>query len=166
MPLKLQEVLSSLFPELGEEIEKVNRGDLFRTNKASVDGPGNDADLALAVEDALRAHASRIAESDNTHLLEDDIAAVAAIANARLNEFEDMGEKREAFREVEKYMGDTYGIEIDPEEAQRSREQALSEDSGQGLTARSPELDVVLPAGVDSAVEGYFLDCEFVAIYW
>lgn len=167
VPLKLQEVVSSLFPELGEEIEKVNRGDLFKTDESGLDGAGiGDADRALAVEGALQAHASWIAESNNIRLSEGDEAAVASAAGVRLNDFEDMEEKREAFREVEKYMCDTHGIEIDPDEAQKSRERALSEDNGHGPTARNPELDAVLPVNANGAGDGYFLDCEFVAIYW
>jgi hypothetical protein len=63
-------------------------------------------------------------------------------------------------------MGDTYDIEIDPDEAQRSRERALFEDSGHGPTARSAQSDAILSANSDGADDGYFLDCEFVAMYW
>lgn len=166
VPLKLQEVVSSLFPELGDEIDKVSRGDLFKTGGAGLDEAGNDAHERLTVEDGLRAHASWIAESNNTRLSEDDEAALVSIAEARVNDFENMEDKRETFRQVEKYMGDTHGVEIDPDEAQRSRERALSEDGGHGATAPNPESDTVLPVNAEGTDDGYFLDCEFVAIYW
>ena len=49
VPLKLRQVASSLFSELGETIEKFNRGDLFRTEIDST-----DTDLEPAARDALR----------------------------------------------------------------------------------------------------------------
>lgn len=66
IPLKLQEIVSSVFPGLGEEIEKINRGDLFR---AKLNGAGDvDADRESVVRSVLQLHASRLAELNNISL--------------------------------------------------------------------------------------------------
>jgi hypothetical protein len=122
VPLKLQEVLSSMFPELGEEIERFSRGDLF---KVELDGgSSDDTDQRYAVQNVLHAHAEWIAESNDMSLSDGDVAEVAAIADERQNKFETMEEKRDAFREVENYMLHSYDLEIDPDAAHDSRQKA------------------------------------------
>ena len=55
VPLKLQQVVSSLSPDLGEAIKKFNRGDLFRAEADGADGV--DVDQERAAREALRTHA-------------------------------------------------------------------------------------------------------------
>ena len=162
VPLKLQEVVSSVFPDLGEEIEKINRGDLF---KAELDGAGSvDADREGIMQSALQLHASQLAELNGFNLSDDDMDSIDAIASERLSVFETMQEKREAFRVIENHMVARYGIsmdtEADREAAKDSRRQADEKasvpHSSDTRSSNAPE---------DSADE-YFLDSEFVAIYW
>jgi hypothetical protein len=166
VPLKLQEVLGSMFPDLDKAIEKFNRGDLFR---AEIDGaPGVDADQEHAARSALRAHALWMAESNGVGLSESVIAEIDAVAGEHLGSFETEEEKREAFRMIENYMTSRYDLEIDAEAAKDSRRRAR-EGVGAAqsmMLGYEPESDSGLPDGPIVPDDEYFLDSEFVAIYW
>jgi hypothetical protein len=166
VPLKLQQVVSSLFPELGQAIEKFNRGDLFRAEIDARDG--KDAHQGQVARNALRIHALWIADSNGINLSENDIAEVDAVAGEYLGEFETQQEKRKAFWVIENHMAKRYGLEIDPEAAKDSRRRARI-DSGASLATvigLEPEPDTQLPDHPEAAGHKYFLDSEFVAIYW
>jgi hypothetical protein len=170
VPLKLQEVVSSVFPELGEEIEKVNRGDLF---KAELDGAGGvDVDRESVVRSALQLHASRLAELNDISLSDDDMDGIDAIASERLSVFETMQEKREAFKVIENHMVARYGIsmdtEADREAAKDSRRRADKEANAFRSTepGAGPRSDTRPSGDHKNPDDEYFLDSEFVAIYW
>jgi len=155
-----------VFPELGEEIEKINRGDLFNTE---VDGDGSaDANREHTVRVALEAHASWLAESNNIDLSECDMSAVDAIARKRLSAFETMQEKRDAFREIEDYMADRYKLDIDAEAAKDSRRRAREDTDAVWSTALGSPSKPDTEAFDNPVTQNdeYFLDSEFVAIYW
>ena len=153
-----------MFPEIGLEIEKVSRGDIF---EAELNGAGGgDADRESIVRNALRLHASRLAELNGVGLSDEDMDSVDALALARQNIFTTMQEKREAFRAVEDFVADRHDLEIDPEAAEYSRRRAR-EDTTAPLIAADFALGFAteLPGGPKTPDE-YFLDSEFVAIYW
>lgn len=167
IPLKLQQVVSSLFPELGEAIEKFNRGDLF---KAEIDGV--DTSLEPAARDALRAHAWWMAESNDLDLSNSDMAEVDAVAGEHVGAFGTEREKRESFRVIEKHMANRYELDIN-EEAYReamkdSRRRARQNADASLSTTPSPETeaDAEAPSNLRTPAEEYFLDSEIVAIYW
>ena len=166
VPLKLQQVVSSLSSELGEAINKVNRGDLFQ---AGLDGAdGSDTGLGPAARGALRVHLLWIAESNNVHLSESDVAEIDAVVGEHVSAFETEQQKREAFRVVEDHMANRYGLEIDPEAAKDSRRRARA-GTGASMTTvpvAEPESDTQLPDHPEAPGDEYFLDSEFVAIYW
>lgn len=166
VPLKLQEVVSSVFPELGKEIEKVNRGDLF---KAELNGAGGaDFRLEPAVRSALRAHAQWIAETNGSNFLEDDLAEVDAVAGEHLIAFGTEQEKREAFRVIEDHMANLYHLDIEAEAAKDSRLR-IRRDAGVARSTESvagPKPDARTPNDPENPDDEYFLDSEFVAIYW
>ena len=165
VPLKLQQVVSTMFPELGEEIEKVNRGDLFR---AEFNGAGGtDIGLEPAARSALRAHALWIAEANDIDFSEDALAEIDAVAGEHLIAFGTEQEKREAFRFIENHMANRYHLDIDAEAAKDSRlrirrdaDVVRSTESDIGLS------DVRTSNGATNLNDEYFLDSEFVAIYW
>lgn len=163
VPLKLQQVVSSLFSELGEAIERFNRGDLFR---AEIDGgDGVDAGQEHVARNALRAHALWMAESNDVDLSENDVAEVDAVVGEHLSAFETEQEKREAFRVIEKHMTNRYGLEIDAEAAKDSRWRAR-QDANISQSSAGPRSDTGVPGVPETQSDEYFLDSEFVAIYW
>lgn len=165
VPLKLQQVVSSMFPELGKEIEKVNRGDLF---KAGLNGAGGtDLGLGSAARGALRAHALWIAETNGIDFSESDLAEVDTVAGEHLSALGTEQEKREAFRVIENHMANRYHLEIDAEDAKDNRLR-IRQDVGVSRSAESvvgPNSDTRTSNDLGNADE-YFLDSEFVAIYW
>lgn len=164
VPLKLQEVVSSVFPDIGREIEKVSRRDMF---EAELNGAGDgDADRQDVVRDALRLHASRLAELGGVGLSDDDTDSIDSFALERRGAFESMTEQRAAFKEVEDYMADRHGLEIDADAAGVSRRRAR-EVTTTPLNTVNParESATEAPGGFETPEE-YFLDSEFVAIYW
>jgi hypothetical protein len=163
VPLKLQEVVSSVFPEIGQEIEKVSRGDMFKAEPHGI--RGGDADRDGVVRNALRFHASRLAELGDVGLSEDE-DDIDAIALERARAFETMQEKREAFRAVEDFMADRHDLDIDPDAVEDSRRRAR-EKTTTPPTAADPTSKFATEApGDPETPEEYFLDSEFVAIYW
>lgn len=166
VPLKLQEVVSSVFPELGEEIEKINRGDLF---KAELDGTGGaDTDQESIARSALQIHASRLAELNEVHLSDDDMDRIDAIVSENQSVFETAQEKRESFRVIENHMVARYGIsmdtEADREAAKDSRRQA--DEKASASLSTEPGADIRPSGNLEDPNDEYFLDSEFVAIYW
>jgi hypothetical protein len=166
VPLKLQEVVSSVFPEIGQEIEKVSRGDMF---KAELDGAGGgDADREGVVRNALRLHACRLAEHNGVSLSEDDIDSIGVLALERAHAFATMQEKREAFRAIENLMVDRHDLKVDAETVADSRRRAREEtDAAPESIAADPASEFVVEAPSDPETsDEYFLDSEFIAIYW
>lgn len=166
VPLKMQQVLSSMFPDLGEEIEKVNRGDLFKTEPRSAGATG--AEPEHVVRRALQTHAARLAESEDISLLEDDVAEIDAIASRCVSAFESEQEKRAAFGLIENYIADRHNLEIDSNVALESRRHAredanVSWSTTSELTSQS---DTNFPDTSNTSEDEYFLDSEFIAIYW
>jgi len=85
VPLKLQQVISSVSPDLGAQIAKLNRGDLFKSDAGSTNHA--DASSESTVQSDLHAHAAWIAESANMSRSEDDVARIDAVADARTGAF-------------------------------------------------------------------------------
>lgn len=82
--------------------------------------------------------------------------------------FETVQEKREAFRVVENHMANRHELEIDAEAAKDSRRRA---SGGAGASppippGLEPEAGPETPDDLPAPDEEYFLDSEFVAIYW
>lgn len=166
VPLKLQQVVSSMSPELGEAIDKFNRGDLFRAEIEGADGV--DADQERAAREALRNHALWIAGSNGVDFSESEIAEVDAVTGEHVGTFETVQEKREAFRVVENHMAKRHELEVDAEAAKDSRRRA-SEGAGASSPAApglKPEADPEVSDDLLARDEEYFLDSEFVAVYW
>ena len=103
---------------------------------------------------------------------DDDTDNIDAIASERLSVFETMQEKREAFRAIENHMVARYGIsmdtEADREAAKDSRRRADEKVSAPRSTKTGvgPESDARTLDAPEDPDDEYFLDSEFVAIYW
>lgn len=166
VPLKLQQVLNSVSPDLGAQIDKLNRGDLFKTGSNDTNRVGTFPQHVIRT--ALHAYAAWIAESNDADLSEEDAAKIDAVAGERLGTFQTSQEQRDAFKQIEIYMSERHNFDIDRDSAVKTRRRAL-EDAG---IPRSTMSRPTFKSGTQSSEtfeassDECFLDSEFVAIYW
>jgi hypothetical protein len=165
VPLKLLQVLSSMSPDIGKQIDKLSRGDLFELDPDGRDRVDSSSEHFGYI--ALHAYAARLGEANGISLSEDDIAEVDAVARDHLDSFQTWQGQRDAFREIETFMVDRYNFELDPNLALESRRKArmdagLTWETSSRLESESNTKSSETPGAYDE----YYLDSEFIAIYW
>ena len=96
------------------------------------------------------------------------MAEVDAIASEHLSAFETEQEEREAFRVIENHRAKRYELEIDAEAAKDSRRRARENvgASRSTMSGLESESNNGLSDCAEALNDEYFLDSEFVAIYW
>ena len=163
--MKLSPVLRGLSPELGKQLDALGTTMLSAASAMSA-SDGRDEELRRQMRSALVRYAMLLADSKGESIDEDDLSAKGLLSNAQCELGRTEIGRRTAFSAIGQHLKDTLDLSVDPDFALKARRRAvagLEQSDGESRSSASESTEQ--PAASKDVVE-YFLDSEFVAIYW
>ncbi len=161
VPVKLVDVLSSVAPELAEQVDQL--GPLFFGTPAAA-GPSNRASRTPAIN-VLASYAASLAQQYDADPGSLDLTQAGLPAELSIEDMNDLEVRRRAFQSVTTYVAQVVGITPDSVTAARLRSAALMDFGlwldGQRVTQRDA-VDEQKPGRISESI----LETEIVAMYW
>lgn len=161
---KLVEVLSSTFPQIGNQLDEA----LDRALAALDAGTGQPDTLdgrETRVREALLEYGQAIAEAHGHQITAAELADSGLPRYEDVKAFGDLASRRLAFASVAETVETRFGLCLDAEELSSLRSASLLKAglnlTGQVISNASPAM-----AGSRDTADAKFLEAQFVAIYW
>jgi hypothetical protein len=161
---KLVEVLSSTFPQIGDQLDEAIDAAL-----AALDVETGHADTMDAretrVRDALLGYGQAIAEAHGHQMTVAELVDAGVPRPEDVKKFDDLATRRLAFASIAETVGTRFGLSLDADALSSLRSASLLKA---GLDPTGQAISTASPAVGDSpdATGGMFLEAQFVAIYW
>lgn len=163
-PVKLAQVLETVVPGLGRQIETLGSGALVAMSGASA-VPGSEELRRERFNSALVGYAGLLAAHYGRTIAEDDLIQAGLPSEGSSASYGSLPGRREAFGEMAQFVCDRFGIEREELLLAQYRGVALSDaelDHSANLLSSAGTLE-----RTEEAPRGEkYLDTEFVAIYW
>ncbi len=161
-PVKLVDVLKEVAPELGTSIQEA--GSFLDVQRGAAGEQADTVGGELAMRGALTSYAIDLARQHGHELSSSDLAELGVPADEQCRGFAEREQRREAFRQVSKAVGEHFGFEADPLTIAQLRSAAL-EDAGFDIDGKPPAIPTTEEAGEQKS-EARYLDTNIVGIYW
>lgn len=163
-PVKLADVLSTVVPDIGEQIDNMGAGVLNAMANASSTNQNQELKKRLIYK-SLIVYAKLLAEYYKFDLSEKDLNQIKNLAKKNYKHFNSIKERRASFNIILKYLTDRFKFEKDPLVVAQYRTVALLDAglnySGEPLSVKE---NYITPNKSNDSER--FLDTEFIAIYW
>jgi hypothetical protein len=161
--LKLQDVLNSVFPEVGEVLDKFKSEAAF--NKMSV-GEEHAGQRSLdSVHEMLLTYTTSLTADYELSLEARDLSEIEGIIIQNAESLETIAGRKQACVQISEYLSSRFGFDLNPEwEADRRLRVAEALENFAGT--RPEHMEVESTETVEPLVEENLLDTEIIAIYW
>jgi hypothetical protein len=160
---KLVEVLSSTFPQIGDQLD-----DAIEAALAALDAATGQPEVLDERESRIRAalvgYGQAIADAHGYKITPEELAQLGFPRAGDLGSFDDLATRRLAFTSVAEAVAIRFGLSLDYEQLATLRSSAMVA-VGLDLTGQVAAPDAA-PNAPSSNGDAGFLEAEFVAIYW
>jgi hypothetical protein len=163
-PVKLANVLETVAPELGRQIRALGSGALVAMAGTAASSITDDSRRDRFGR-ALLWYAKLLAAHHDRTIEEDDLIKEGVLSERNLSSFGSLGEMREAFGDVARFVAAHIDTEIDNLAAAQYRQVALF-DAGLDYLAQPVPTVSARSRLEEPPPDERYLDTEFVAIYW
>lgn len=161
---KLVEVLSSTFPQIGDQLDEAIDAALAAVDATT--GRTDALDVREArIREALVEYGQAIAKAHGHEVTVADLADVGLPRFEDVKGFADLATRRLAFSSIAETVATRFGLSLDPSELSSLRSASLLK-AGLDLTGQVISSASAAIAGSPGATEGMYLEAQFVAIYW
>ncbi len=161
---KLVEVLSSTFPQIGDQLDKTIEAAFAALDTATRQADTLDA-RETRIKEALLEYGQAIAEAHGNQITVAELADLGLPRFEDVKGFGDLASRRLAFGFVAETVETLFGVSLDPDALSSLRSGSLLnaglDPTGQVISSASPAV-----AGSPGPTDGMFLEAQFVAIYW
>jgi hypothetical protein len=164
-PVKLVDVLSVVMPDLAGQVDIAVRGALAAMSNATAGTDGRAEQSSSAMRTALIEYGTALATHSGNSLSEEDLVQRGMPSPDHCASFATIKGRREAFAAMTGFVEERFGIERDPIVEAHYRSAALL-DAGLGLEGQLIDFAEPSQALQQQASNEWFLDAEFVAMYW
>jgi hypothetical protein len=160
-PVKSVDMLRSVSPSVAEQIAKFSQIalDAINANPVALD---EDAPERKAMRSALIAYANEMLKRLGKDASASDLVEIDKIATEGQGQHGTIEERRAAFGRVDKYLANTLGLAISPDDSVAVRTESLRVvgfgPGGFRGSSRTP--------APHSIADEFLLDTELIAIYW
>jgi hypothetical protein len=163
-PVKLADVLDSVAPGLGDQINLSGSGVLASMARTSKTGQSAELKRQL-MHRALVYYATSLTGHYGRSITAQDLSAAGLLSEQHCSTYSSQKERREAFDAVATFLLDRFGLEREPLVVAQYRAVALADA---GLDFAGQPMPLVASDDIPSKMspQERFLDSEFVAIYW
>ena len=162
--MKLADVLASVAPQLAHQM------DTARSSKPVFTGELSQYERKVPrkqqhAKKALVLYATLVAEHYDHEITDQALSEIQQLAEQHCAGFGTVEERRKAFEAIAAYVLDQFGLERDATVVAQYRLTALQ---AAGMDAFGKVMQVPVADDISSLVpqEEWFLDSEFIAIYW
>lgn len=163
-PVKLADVLASVAPQLTSERDAAG----LSAPATAIEPSQHDQRAGRKqqhMQKALMIYATLLAEHYDHEFSEQASSEIQYLAEQHCTSFGNVEERRNAFEVVAKYVLEHFGLERNPLILAQYRSIALR-DAGMNAFGQVMQLPVLDGSSSPTPTGEWFLDSEFIAIYW
>lgn len=162
--LKLQDVLNSVFPEVGEELDRFKSEAAF--NEMVADPELEEQNGVTPAHDMMLDYTISLAADYDLSLEAQHISEVRGIIAQNMGSLESVAGRKQACVEISEYLSWRFDLKLDPQ-AEANRRMWATRRESDALPIADEETVESMPSETsDSIAKENLLDTEIIAIYW